>query len=224
MLDLFRDCAGWQARLIQAGRPTQYLAATLVVLALVLGGTLILKRPVLVSDIPASLTVWAIAGFTVAGAALAPNPRSRIANIGGIGTVGIGVAPIFIVFGAPDVATTQLMAETRSAVLFGIAMLRLPGIVARRSGAQQMRQAVLAGAVGLSMTLIAPAIASHPPDRHVTAYFEESSYTLAHGLNIVNVILVDFRAYDTFGELTVVFLASIGAHAVLKRRAGRVRK
>ncbi|VDC34026.1 hydrogen gas-evolving membrane-bound hydrogenase subunit E [Pseudogemmobacter humi] len=224
LLDGFRAFAGWQARIIQTGRLTQYLAATFVVLALTLGGTLIVTRPVLVPDTSAPLLVWVIAGFTVAGAALALNPHSRIANIGGIGTVGIGVALIFIIFGAPDVATTQLMVETLSAVLFGIAMLRLPGIIERRTGAQQMRHAVIAGAVGLCMTLTVLAIVSHPLDRHITAYFEESSYALAHGLNIVNVILVDFRAFDTFGELTVVFLASIGAYAVLKRRAGRARK
>ena len=222
-LDGFRAVAAWQTRLIQTGRLTQYLAATFAVLALVLGGTLLLKRPVVVAALSAPLLVWAIAGFTVAGAALALNPHSRIANIGGIGTVGIGVALIFIFFGAPDVATTQLMVETLSAVLFGIAMLRLPGIVERRSRARQIRHAVLAGAVGLCMVLVVLAIASHPLDRHITAYFEENSYTLAHGLNIVNVILVDFRAFDTFGELTVVFLASVGAYAVLKRRAGRGR-
>ncbi|MFE3836361.1 hydrogen gas-evolving membrane-bound hydrogenase subunit E [Pseudogemmobacter sonorensis] len=223
-LDAFRAFACWQARLIQTGRLTQYLAASFIVLALVLGATLAVKRPVLALDLSASLLVWIIAGFIVAGAALAMTPHSRIANIGGIGTVGIGVALIFIFFGAPDVATTQLMVETLSAVLFGIAMLRLPGIVERRTGSQQLRHAVIAGAVGLCMTLTVLAITVHPLDRHITGYFEENSYLLAHGLNIVNVILVDFRAFDTFGELTVVLLASLGAYAVLKRRSGRARR
>ena len=75
-----------------------------------------------------------------------------------------------------------------------------------------------------SPTVIVLAITSHPMDRHITTYFEEGSYTLAHGRNIVNVILVDFRAFDTFGELTVVLLASIGAYAVLKRRGRRFRR
>ena len=71
------------------------------------------------------------------------------------------------------------------------------------------------------MTLIILAVTSHPLDRHITSYFEASSYALAHGLNIVNVILVDFRAFDTFGELTVILLASIGAYALLKRRMSK---
>ena len=68
------------------------------------------------------------------------------------------------------------------------------------------------------------AVTSHPLDRYLTVYFEEASYSLAHGLNIVNVILVDFRAYDTFGELTVVLLASVSAYAVLKRRSAGTRR
>ena len=223
-LDHFRAFCTWQARLIQNGRLTHYLAASFAILALSLGLTLILRRPVLLPGLAAPLPVWVIAGFVTAGAILALNPHSRISNIAGIGTVGIGVALIFIYFGAPDVATTQLMVETLSAVLFGIAMLRLPGIVERRTKSQQWRHAALAGAVGLCMTLIVLAVTSHPLDRHITLYFEESSYLLAHGLNIVNVILVDFRAFDTFGELTVVLLASIGAYAVLKRRSARVRR
>ncbi|MDF3608127.1 proton-conducting transporter membrane subunit [Paracoccus sp. DMF-8] len=223
-LDGFRAFAGWQTRLIQNGRLGRYLTATFVTLALVLGATLFVKRPLIALDLSAPVLLWIIAGFTVAGMALALTPHSRIANIAGIGTVGIGVALIFITFGAPDVATTQLMVETLSAVLFGIAMLRLPGIVERRSRPRQLAHAVLAGAVGLCMTLIILAITSHPLDRHITDYFESGSYALAHGLNIVNVILVDFRAFDTFGELAVVLLASVGAYAVLKRRGGGVRK
>ena len=222
-LDAFRAFADWQVRQIQTGRLTQYLAVTFATLALGLGATLILRHPALVLDTEAPLMLWVIAAFTVAGACLALTPHSRIANIGGIGTVGIGVALIFIIFGAPDVATTQLMVETLSAVLFGIAMLRLPGIVERRSRARQIRHGLIAGALGLCMGLIVLAITAHPLDRHITTFFEQSAYKLAHGLNIVNVILVDFRAFDTFGELTVVLLASLGAYALLKRRAGRGR-
>jgi len=141
----------------------------------------------------------------------------------GIGTVGIGVALIFLIFGAPDVAVTQLMVESLSAVLFGIALLRLPGLTERRSRSRRAFHWLIAGAVGVSVTLILLAITAHPPDRQLATYFEENAFSLAHGLNIVNVILVDFRAFDTFGELSVVLLAGIGAWALLKRRIGRAR-
>ncbi|KFI29829.1 oxidoreductase [Haematobacter missouriensis] len=220
-LDGFRAFAAWQTRVIQPGRLSGYLSATFAVAVLALGGTLILKGPVIAPDLSAPLLLWLIAGIVVAGAALASVAMSRITAISAVGTVGIGVALIFISFGAPDVATTQLMVETLSAVLFGIAMLRLPGMVERRPRARKVVHGVIAGAAGLTVTLIILAVTSHPLDRRITSYFEASSYALAHGLNIVNVILVDFRAFDTFGELTVILLASIGAYALLKRRMSK---
>src|SRR5690606_27985262 len=110
---------------------------------------------------------WIITGFTLGGAALALTPHSRIANIAGIGTVGIGVALIFLIFGAPDVAVTQLMVESLSAVLFGIALLRLPGLTERRSRSRRAFHWLIAGAVGVSVTLILLAITAHPPDRQL---------------------------------------------------------
>ena len=167
---------------------------------------------------PRSAFLWLTVCVTAAGAVVALNTRSRIAAITGLGTVGIGVAVIFIYFGAPDVATTQLMVETLAAVMFAIAALRLPAIAERRSRSRRGVHAVVAAVIGICVTVTILSINAQPLDRQITSYFEENSYALAHGLNIVNVILVDFRAFDTFGELIVVLLASFGAMAVLKRR------
>ncbi|MFC0280953.1 hydrogen gas-evolving membrane-bound hydrogenase subunit E [Falsigemmobacter intermedius] len=221
LLERFRGFAGWQADLIQTGKLSHYLTATFAVVGAVLLATIWLRLPEFGFDPAAPLVMWIIAAAIAGGAVFTLNPHSRLANIAGIGTVGIGVALVFILFGAPDVATTQLMVETLSAVLFGIAMLRLPGIRERRSTRRQWLHGAIAASVGLSVTLTILAIAAHPLDRNLTTFFEENSYLLAHGLNIVNVILVDFRAFDTFGELTVVLLASIGAYALLKRRLPR---
>jgi multicomponent Na+:H+ antiporter subunit A len=61
-------------------------------------------------------------------------------------------------------------------------------------------------------------VTSVPLDLNLTEYFEKNSYPIAHGKNIVNVILVDFRAFDTFGEISVVAVAAISAYALLKQR------
>lgn len=220
LLDVFRDLAAWQTRMLQTGRLTSYMLAVFAVTALALGATILHGRPVIVLELPRSAFLWLTVGFTAAGAVLALNTHSRIAAIAGIGTVGIGVAVIFIFAGAPDVATTQLMVETLSAVMFAIAALRLPGLVERRSRQRQLAHGAVAGAVGLCVTVMVLSVTASPLDRTITQYFEENSYALAHGLNIVNVVLVDFRAFDTFGELIVVLLASFGAYAVLKRKRG----
>ena len=221
LLEGLRVLAIWQTRLIQDGRLSHYLLVIFVVLAAAMGSAALFGRPVLIVDFSAPLLIWLIAAFAMAGALLATGTASRIAAITGLSTVGIAVALVFIFFGAPDVATTQLMVETLSAVLFGIAALRLPGINEHRAKGLRVLHVSVAALVGLSVMLVVLAVTSHPLDRHITTYFEESSYVIAHGSNIVNVVLVDFRAFDTLGELTVVLLASIGAFALIKRRGAK---
>ncbi|MCJ8140355.1 hydrogen gas-evolving membrane-bound hydrogenase subunit E [Falsirhodobacter halotolerans] len=216
-LDGFRAFAAWQTGVIQTGRLTRYMLVTFVVIAAVFVATLVRMPPMLAVSSAPSAFLWLTVGVTAAGAALSLTTASRIAAIAGLGTMGIGVAVIFIYFGAPDVATTQLMVETLAAVMFAIAALRLPAIVERRGRGRQVVHAIVAGAIGASVTITVIAISATPMDRSITTYFEENSYVLAHGLNVVNVILVDFRALDTFGEVIVVLLASFGAFTVLKR-------
>jgi len=64
------------------------------------------------------------------------------------------------------------------------------------------------------------AVLSVPLDRSVTAFFENNSYLAAHGKNIVNVILVDFRSMDTLGEVTVVAAAGLAAYALIEKKRG----
>ena len=219
LLDAFRAFAARLTRNIQTGSLTRYLTVVMLTLLIAVGGTFIARMPGLRIDLAAPPLLWIIAAFTAAGVGLAIFTGSRIAAIAGLGTVGIGVALIFILFGAPDVAITQLMVETLVAVLFGTAALRLPGMTDGRATGRKRRHGMIAIGIGVLFTCIILGVTSGPLDRHITSYFEEYSYSIAHGLNIVNVILVDFRALDTFGEITVVLIASIGAFALLKRRA-----
>ena len=167
-------------------------------------------------DIDLSDVEWkhtSIALLTIAGAILALFTNSRIAGIAALGVVGIGIAMIFIVFSAPDVAITQLLVETLIVVLVAVVMLRLPALPKAefRPG-----HAVLAVAVGASVSLTLIAVVSSPLDLRLTEYFEATSWPEAYGRNIVNVILVDFRALDTFGEIAVVVIAALSAYALLR--------
>lgn len=218
LLDGLRWLAAAQTRLIQTGRLSDYLAATFAVTLAGLGVTLLLKRPPLMDSAAGPAMPWLIGAIAICGAFLALRATSRIAAIGGVGTVGVSVALIFVWFGAPDVAITQLLVETLSVVLFTLAALRLPSLQDRRPRARRAVHAVLSGGLGLCLTATVLAVAATPLDRRITTYFEENAYLLAHGRNIVNVVLVDFRAIDTFGEISVVLLASIGAAALLTRR------
>lgn len=163
---------------------------------------------------PAPLNLWLIGILVLAGTTLSLVAQSRIAAITGLGVVGIGVALIFILFGAPDVAITQLLVETLLVVLIAVALLNLPPLP-RQSGIR-VHHAVLSLTTGLLISGILWGLFTAPINRELTTFFEQSSWTAAYGRNIVNVILVDFRALDTFGEIAVVLTAAIGAIALLK--------
>ena len=77
--------------------------------------------------------------------------------------------------------------------------------------------AVLSLATGLLIASLLMGIGSTPLDRSLTAFFETQSYLTAHGRNIVNVILVDFRSLDTLGEITVVVLAAWAGVALIRK-------
>ncbi|MEM8788215.1 MAG: putative monovalent cation/H+ antiporter subunit A [Pseudomonadota bacterium] len=211
--------AAWQTRTIQTGVLRRYIFLTFATVLLAIGGTMVLRMPFPampdLSDV--SWKNVALMLVTIAGAVLTAVTRSRIGAMAALGVVGIGVAMIFIVFGAPDVAITQLLVETLVVVLVAVALLRLPTL--DPAGTRQKRRigdAIMAGLVGLVVTLTLLAVIDTPFDRRLTDYFEVTSWPEAFGRNIVNVILVDFRALDTFGEIAVVVIAALSAYALLR--------
>jgi multicomponent Na+:H+ antiporter subunit A len=144
---------------------------------------------------------------------------SRLAAIAALGVVGYGVALMFVLFGAPDLAMTQFLVETLTVILFVLVFYHLPRFQPTYRAASRLRNALVAGSVGTlmaSLVLIATAVQYHPS---IAGYFAEHSVPAAHGRNIVNVILVDFRALDTLGEITVLAVAGVGVYALLKLRS-----
>jgi multicomponent Na+:H+ antiporter subunit A len=214
-LDGLKSVAKWQTRIVQNGKLSSYLFGTFLTIAAGILLTLVYtgmpKIAVDLSDVEWKHT--SIALLTIAGAILALVTNSRIAGIAALGVVGIGIALIFIVYSAPDVAITQLLVETLVVVLVAVVMLRLPSLPKTEF---RLNHALLSVAVGASVSLILIAVVSSPLDLRLTDYFEATSWPEAYGRNIVNVILVDFRALDTFGEIAVVVIAALSAYALLR--------
>jgi multicomponent Na+:H+ antiporter subunit A len=144
--------------------------------------------------------------------------NSRLGAIVALGVVGYSVALIFVVFGAPDLAMTQFLIETLTVVLFVFAFYRLPKQTSISTRTARCRDAILAIAVGAIMTTLVLLTNQHDRSREVADYYEAHSVPDGHGRNIVNVILVDFRALDTLGEITVLALAAVGVYSLLKLR------
>ena len=219
-MDGLKALAAWQTRIIQTGRMSDYLLVTFATIAIGLGATLIpLGLPTARIDL--SQVGWptgAIFVLLAAGAVLALVTNSRIAGIAALGVVGIATALIFILFSAPDVAITQLLVETLVVVLVAVVMLRLPDLTPARF---RVGHAAVALGVGATVSVTMLWVLQTPLDRRLSDFFEAASWPEAFGRNIVNVILVDFRALDTFGEVAVVVIAALSAYALLRTNKGK---
>lgn len=151
--------------------------------------------------------------------------KSRLTSIIGLGAVGYTVALFFVIFNAPDLALTQLVIETISVALFLLAFYHLPkfGKVEERVRFQ-VNRAIISLAVGAMVTLIALSAHSQKLVPPISKYYEETVYKLAGGGNIVNVILVDYRGFDTLFEITVLGIAGMAILAMIKLRMSRKEK
>jgi multicomponent Na+:H+ antiporter subunit A len=210
--------AAWQTRTIQGGRITVYLRITFAALTALVWGAVVMGGAVwpdpALGEVP--LLHWIIVGLiAISTLAIVATP-SRLAAICALGAVGAGVAILFVLYGAIDVALTQLMVEILIVVFIAIALLRLPR--SPKNVRPRRGDALLAGALGLGVTVVLLAVLGTDFDRSLTRVFEELSAPEAFGRNIVNVILVDFRALDTLGEIAVVVIAAVAAVAALTAR------
>ncbi|MEM6490463.1 MAG: putative monovalent cation/H+ antiporter subunit A [Pseudomonadota bacterium] len=223
LLDRFKAFAAWLTGLIQSGKLRRYIFITFSTVLIAIGGTLIARGvwPTTIDLEGVSGKLVALVVLTAAGAILTTITRSRIAAMAALGVVGIGVAMIFIAFGAPDVAITQLLVETLVIVLVAVALLRLPTMNRVGERDRRFRDASLAVGIGVVVTITMLAMLDAPLDRRLTDFFETASWTEAFGRNIVNVILVDFRALDTFGEIAVVVIAALASYAILRTATPR---
>ncbi|MFN3662426.1 hydrogen gas-evolving membrane-bound hydrogenase subunit E [Yoonia sp.] len=214
--------AKWQTRVIQTGQLRFYIMVTFITALLAMAVTMVVKQALVLPIVwtPVALTDWLVFGLVIFGTGLAIWTQSRITAIAGLGVVGIGIAMIFILYSAPDVAITQLLVETLIVVLFAAAALRLPALGAEPLNKRWLDAAV-AVAMGVVVTLILLMATTGPIDRGLSDFFEAASYPEAFGQNIVNVVLVDFRALDTFGEIAVVLVAAIGIFALLRSKPGK---
>ncbi len=217
-LDWFVRFSKGQTGLIQTGVLRQYMFATFAVFAVTVLLTLITRGAggVNLNLAGLGLMEWGISLLIAAGTVLVLLTSSRITALVGLGTVGIGVALIFIAYSAPDVAITQLLVELLVVVLLALALLKMPYLDKGNVQKHSFPNAVLAIAVGALTTWVLLLVVDQPFDRRLTEFFEAASWTQAFGRNIVNVILVDFRTLDTFGEIAVVLIAALGAFALLK--------
>ncbi|MWV54553.1 putative monovalent cation/H+ antiporter subunit A [Chlorobium phaeovibrioides] len=146
---------------------------------------------------------------------------SRLKSIVSLGVMGFSIGIIFVIYGAPDVALTTFAIETLNVILFVLVLQKLPKFLKLSRSSNRIRDAVIASGIGVFMTLVVLFATSFNISTELKEYFAAASLPEGKGLNVVNVILVDFRALDTLGEITVLTIAAIGVLAMLKTATGR---
>lgn len=144
--------------------------------------------------------------------------RSRLTSIVVMGLVGYSAALVYVLYGAPDVAATQFLIETLTVVIFVLLLHKLPAFIYLSHQFKKYKYIAVSLLFGAVMTYTMLVVQDQAVVSELQQYYGENSVTKAHGRNIVNVILVDFRALDTLGEITVLAVAALGIFALLRMR------
>jgi multicomponent K+:H+ antiporter subunit A len=173
---------------------------------------------------PGLAVAWTIGAVCALGAAWQAKFH-RFAALMLAGGAGLVVCLTFMRMAAPDLALTQLLVEIVTTVLLLLGLRWLPKRVpfawtragARAALPRRLRDLALAGGCGIGVAVLAYAVMTRPLPETISSYFMENAWPRGGGTNVVNVIIVDFRGFDTLGEISVLAVVSIAVYALLRR-------
>lgn len=203
--------------LTQRGSLPFYLAVILMVTAGTLGGTLLVT-----GEWPASLTFVTspvqlpIAIIMIGAAVFAMRAHTRFQAVVLVGITGYGMSAVFALHGAPDLALTQVLVETVTLIAFVLVIRRLPqriGVRATRS--RLWIRLLIGGSVGLVLGTLALVMMGARVADPISLLLPDLAHEGGHGSNVVNVMLVDIRGWDTLGELSVILAAATGVASLV---------
>ena len=219
--------ATWITHRLQNGRMEAYMTTVFIFFGVVLWGSMIYfdELPNVPSFPVLSFYEWGI--FTIAAVGLFSviYANDRLTAIVSLGIQGFAVALIFMLFGAPDLSFTQFMVETLSVVILALVMTRLTlNKTDARKLSEQLFDACVALLAGSALMVLLLSVIQQPFDTALSDFFTSYSKVVAHGGNIVNVIIVDFRGLDTLGEISVVMIAGLSILALIRVKGQKMRK
>jgi multicomponent Na+:H+ antiporter subunit A len=194
-----------------------FFLATVALAAIAMGGVVINPTDIA----PIGLTEAALFGLALLGGLAVLLLPTRLGAVISLGLVGFTIVLLFTLFRAPDLAMTQLIVETVTLIIFLLVFIHLPRLL--KGGYERRRasaNAVVSVLSGVAVTVLMLAALSAPMPDGVSSWYLANAVDLAGGRNVVNVILVDFRALDTLGEIVVLGLAALGVLMILSLRSG----
>ncbi|OBA43019.1 Na+/H+ antiporter subunit A [Nocardia sp. 852002-20019_SCH5090214] len=144
--------------------------------------------------------------------------RNRLASVLLVGVTGYGCGVIFALHGAPDLALTQFLVETLTLVIFVLVLRKFSAeIEPSRTAALKVRRAILSAAVGAAVVIVAAFATAARSTEPIWHRIPPAAYSFGGGKNAVNVLLVDIRAWDTLGEISVLVVAATGVASLMFR-------
>ncbi|WP_300266322.1 Na+/H+ antiporter subunit A [Microbacterium sp.] len=169
-----------------------------------------------------NLSAWhtptqiAVAPIMAIAAVFAVQARKRYTGVVLVSVTGLGMVALFGTSGAPDLALTQILVETVTMVTFALVLRRLPARMGEHNASvSRIPRAILAVGVGVTMAFVAIVATQARRTVPISVDFAELAYEIGHGMNVVNVALVDLRGWDTMGELSVLVLAATGVASLV---------
>ncbi|WP_313674196.1 Na+/H+ antiporter subunit A [Mycolicibacterium sp.] len=159
-----------------------------------------------------------VVGLLILAAAIAATMvANRLAAVLMVGITGYGCGVIFALHGAPDLALTQFLVETLMLAIFVLVLRTLPAEAPESERSYRLPRALLALAVGATVTTLGVFAQSARTGTPIAALLPDAAYFRGHGSNTVNVVLVDIRAWDTLGEVSVLVAAATGVASLVFR-------
>ncbi|KAB1159017.1 Na+/H+ antiporter subunit A [Micromonospora sp. AMSO12t] len=205
----------------QRGSLPFYLGVILLVMITLPGGALLAGMPW-----PQRFQLWdtplqaVAAAVVIVAAVAAARARRRLTAMILVGVAGYGTALLFILHGAPDLALTQFLVETVTIVMFVLVLRHLPAKFSERPIRSSRRGRIALGvAVGVVTAGMAYVAAGARIATPISVDFPDEAVSYGGGKNIVNVTLVDIRAWDTMGEIAVLVVAATGVASLIFRHS-----
>ncbi len=217
----FDQLAAIYTRIMHNGFLRSYLLRIVIFAILLLAYRIIKGEAVYISlanITHASIYEIAVSVILIGALYLTITTTSRLTAIVGAGVIGYCICLMFVFYSAPDLAMTQFTIDTLTVVLFLLVLFRLPPFLNFSNVAVKLRDAAVSVAFGTIIALVALQVLNEPIDNSVSRFYGENSYLVAKGKNVVNVILVDFRGFDTMFEIVVLSIAALGVFSLIKLR------
>ncbi|MBG6239105.1 multicomponent Na+:H+ antiporter subunit A [Mycetocola sp. CAN_C7] len=201
----------------QRGGLPQYLGTILVVFVVTLGAAATMNRTwpdsIRLFDYPQQMF---IAAAMAIAAVMAGQATQRMSAVLLVGATGFGMVALFALHGAPDIALTQALVELVTLVVFVLVLRRLPIKIAQRNKpVKRILRSAVGISVGVIMAIVAVIALGARQEESIAGEWPRLAFEEGHGRNIVNVVLVDIRAWDTMGEIAVLVVVATGIASLL---------